>query len=38
MTVKDAPRGTADLKALVASDSDFVRSLMRTRPVTAAFW
>ena len=30
MTVKDAPRGTADLKALVASDPDFVRSLMRT--------
>ncbi len=30
MTVKDATRGTADLKALVASDPDFVRVLMRT--------
>ena len=30
MTVKDATRGTADLKALVASDPDFVRTLMRT--------
>ncbi len=30
MTVKDATRGTADLKALVASDPDFVRILMRT--------
>ena len=30
MTVKDATRGTADLKALVASDPDFVRALMRT--------
>jgi transposase-like protein len=30
MTVKDATRGTADLKALVASDPDFVWALMRT--------
>jgi hypothetical protein len=30
MTVKDGTRGTADLKALVASDPDFVRVLMRT--------
>ena len=30
MTVKDATRGTSDLKALVASDPDFVRVLMRT--------
>ena len=30
MTTKDATRGTADLKALVASDPDFVRALMRT--------
>ena len=30
MTAKDATRGTADLKALVASDPDFVRALMRT--------
>ena len=30
MTVKDATRGTSDLKALVASDPDFVRALMRT--------
>ena len=30
MTVKDGTRGTADLKALVASDSDFVRVLVRT--------
>ena len=30
MTTKDATRGTADLKALVASDPDFVRVLMRT--------
>jgi len=30
MTVKDATRGTADLKALVASDPDFVRTLMRS--------
>ena len=30
MTMKDATRGTADLKALVASDPDFVRVLMRT--------
>ena len=30
MTVKDATQGTADLKALVASDPDFVRSLMRS--------
>ena len=30
MTVKDAMRGTSDLKALVASDPDFVRALMRT--------
>ena len=30
MTVKDATRGTADLKALVASDPDFIRALMRT--------
>ena len=30
MTIKDATRGTADLKALVASDRDFVRVLMRT--------
>jgi Transposase, Mutator family len=30
MTIKDATRGTADLKALVASDPDFVRVLMRT--------
>jgi transposase-like protein len=30
MTVKDATRGTADLKALLASDPDFVRVLMRT--------
>ena len=30
MTIKDATRGTADLKALVASDPDFVRLLMRT--------
>jgi transposase-like protein len=29
MTIKDATRGTADLKALVASDPDFVRVLMR---------
>ena len=29
MTIKDAMRGTADLKALVASDPDFVRVLMR---------
>jgi hypothetical protein len=30
MTIKDATRGTADLEALVASDPDFVRVLMRT--------
>ena len=30
MTTKDATRRTADLKALVASDPDFVRVLMRT--------
>ena len=30
MTVKDGTRGTADLKALVASDPDFVRVLVRT--------
>lgn len=37
MTIKDAMRGTADLKALVASDPDFVRTLMRTaRPVDNA--
>jgi transposase-like protein len=30
MTVKDGTRGTADLKALVASDPDFVRTLVRT--------
>jgi putative transposase len=30
MTTKDATRGTADLKALVVSDPDFVRALMRT--------
>ena len=30
MTVKDATRGAADLKALVASDPDFVRVLMRS--------
>jgi putative transposase len=30
MTGKDGTRGTADLKALVASDPDFVRVLMRT--------
>ena len=30
MTAKDATRGTADLKALVVSDPDFVRVLMRT--------
>jgi putative transposase len=29
MTSKDATRGTAELKALVASDPDFVRTLMR---------
>ena len=29
MTVKDGTRGTADLKALVASDPDFARTLMR---------
>ena len=29
MTMKDAPRGTADLERLVASDPDLVRSLMR---------
>ena len=28
MTVKDGTRGTADLKALVASDPDFVRTLI----------
>jgi putative transposase len=30
MTVKDGTRGRTDLKALVASDPDFVRTLMRT--------
>ena len=30
MTVKDRTRGTTDLKALVASDPDFVRVLVRT--------
>src|SRR5262245_945945 len=30
MTVKNATRGTVDLKALVASDPDFVRVLVRT--------
>ena len=30
MTTRDGTRGTADLKALVASDPDFVRVLMRT--------
>ena len=30
MTVKDATRGAADLEALVASDPDFVRVLMRS--------
>ena len=28
MTIKHAPRGTADLKALVASDPDLVQALM----------
>jgi putative transposase len=30
MTVKDGTRGTTELKALVASDPDFVRVLVRT--------
>ena len=30
MTVKDRTRGTTDLKALVASDPDFVLVLVRT--------
>ena len=30
MTVKDGTRGRTDLKALAASDPDFVRTLMRT--------
>ena len=30
MTTKDGTRGTVDLKALVASDPDFIRALMRT--------
>jgi transposase-like protein len=30
MSVKDGTSGTADLKALVASDPDFVRVLVRT--------
>ena len=29
MTVKDGTKGTADLKALVASDPDFIRVLVR---------
>jgi putative transposase len=29
MTMKDATRGTADLKALVAAEPEFIRSLMR---------
>ena len=30
MTMKDGTKGSADLKALVASDPDFVRVLVRT--------